>query len=181
MNQYQDPFEQTTESVTKSSGFSSFSSLLSSNENPITKHSRSLSMPSIHMTTYSSFDSENVSLESQSELNKIKQRSELSTEKQINFTSNHSNNLTSSLEINDMYYEKKSNPRQRFHSTDLLENNQIDERIKHSQRSMDNILLEQKSKSGIETRIDLKNSTLLSNSSPKMLRLDGLVIYIKYI
>jgi len=148
MNHYQDPFEQTTESVTKSSGFSSFSSLLSSNENPITKRSRSLSMPSIYMTRYSSFDSENVSVESQSELNKIKQRPESTIEKAIHFTSNHSNNLTSSLDTNEIYYEKKSNPRQRFHSTDLLENNQIDERTKHSQRSMDNILLEQKTKSG---------------------------------
>lgn len=97
-----------------------------------------------------SFDSEDVSLESQSELNQIKRQSESSTEKQTSLISDHSNNPQSSLKTNEIDFENKSNVRhRRFPSTDLLDNNdQNQERIKHSARSMDNILLEQKSKSG---------------------------------
>ncbi len=105
-------------------------------------------MPSLYMATFSSSDGENVSLKNQLGLNKIKQCPESSTEKQISLTSNHCNNPQSSLEAkNETYFETKPNGRQRFPSTDLLEDNQVQEKIKHVPRSMDNILLEQKFKS----------------------------------
>ncbi|CAF1960351.1 unnamed protein product [Rotaria magnacalcarata] len=53
--------EQTNESTAKSSGFSSFSSLLSSNEQPARARVRSSSMPSIHCPRFSSMDSANLS------------------------------------------------------------------------------------------------------------------------
>nr|ACF75482.1 rho GTPase activating protein [Adineta vaga] len=53
--------EPNNESIAKSSGFSSFSSLLSNNEQPIKINSRSSSMPSIRFTTFSSVDSSNLS------------------------------------------------------------------------------------------------------------------------
>jgi len=104
-------------------------------------------MPSIHMAIDLSFDSEDVTLESQSDLNQIKRQPESSTEKQTSLTSDHSNNP---LKTNEIDFENKSNVRhRRFPSTDLLDDNdQNQERIKHNARSMDNILLEQKSKSG---------------------------------
>ncbi len=135
----------------KSSGFSSVSSLLSANENPIMKKCRSSSMPSICIARFSSFDTENLSLESQSELTKIKRQPESFIEKPISSRSDHSNNP---LETNEIYRKNKSNIRQkRFPSTDLIGDNQIRDRMKHNPRSMDNILLEQKSKSGKNMRM----------------------------
>ena len=149
MNQYQDSYEQPTESVTKSSGFSSFSSLLSANENPITKNSRSSSMPSIYMAGCSSHDNDDTSLESQFELKKIKRRPESFVDKQNSLASDHSNTLQSSFETDEIYVEKKSSFRQqRFPSTDLLEDNEVPDRMKHNPRSMDDILREQKMQAG---------------------------------
>nr|ACF75516.1 rho GTPase activating protein [Philodina roseola] len=61
--QFQESYEQTNESVAKSSGFSSFSSLLSTGEHPLGTKSRSASMPSICIGTCSSIDSGSKSLD----------------------------------------------------------------------------------------------------------------------
>ena len=61
--QFQESYEQTNESVAKSSGFSSFSSLLSTSERPLRTKSRSASMPSICIAASSSIDSGSQSLD----------------------------------------------------------------------------------------------------------------------
>jgi len=145
MNQFQDSYEQTT----KSSGFSSFSSLLSANETPITKNSRSTSMPSIYMVTRLSTDSGDISLESQLELEKIKRQPKLFNEKENSSTSDPSNNRQSSLEIDGIYPDNKSNIRQqRFPSTDFLNNNEDQHRIQRNRRALNNGLPEQKTQLG---------------------------------
>ena len=58
------PSDQHNESLTKSSGFSSVSSLLSSQDQPVLVRLRSSSMPSIRLPTCRSFDSANLSYES---------------------------------------------------------------------------------------------------------------------
>ncbi|CAF4123854.1 unnamed protein product [Rotaria sp. Silwood2] len=75
------------ESIAKSSGFSSFSSLLSSNEQPIKIHPRSSSMPSIYCTRFSSFDSSNLSYSDQSDTNNVHCHSKLLLKKRTSDTS----------------------------------------------------------------------------------------------
>ncbi|CAF2955260.1 unnamed protein product [Rotaria sp. Silwood2] len=156
INQFHDSYEQTNESITKSSGFSSFSSLLSSNDHFIPVKPRSLSMPSLYKGTFSSFDSANISLESQLELDDIKQQRKLSTEQQLCPTSDHITNHQSSLETNQIncatvqnkinFFENRSNTQQkRFASTDLLDtDDNVQERLKHNPRSINNMLTQQK-------------------------------------
>ena len=130
--------------------FPQFSSLLSSNEHPLTTKSRSSSLPSICLATFSSSDSANLSLESQSDINDIKQRPKSFIEKDIN----HLNNPQSSFKTNQtfqngIYIKNKPKIQQtRFASTDLLDKNQVQERIKPNQRSVDDILVQQKQKQG---------------------------------
>ena len=102
MSPYQDSYEQTIESVTKSSGFSSFSSLLSSNENLLSKKGRSSSLPSIYMPPRLSADSGDISLESRLDHEKNKRRSDLFHEKELNATFDYSN-LLSSGETDEMH------------------------------------------------------------------------------
>jgi len=64
--QFQESYEQTNESVAKSSGFSSFSSLLSATEPSLTTKTRSVSMPSICIVACSSIDSGNKSFDENS-------------------------------------------------------------------------------------------------------------------
>ncbi|UJR16038.1 hypothetical protein I4U23_002952 [Adineta vaga] len=77
--------EPNNESIAKSSGFSSFSSLLSNNEQPIKINSRSSSMPSIRFTTFSSVDSSNLSSDDHLDTNTDTQYcSEFTIDKSIN-------------------------------------------------------------------------------------------------
>ncbi|CAF0914469.1 unnamed protein product [Rotaria sp. Silwood1] len=157
-NQFHDSYEPTNESITKSSGFSSFSSLLSSNDHLLSTKLRSTSLPSLYKGTFSSFDSANISLESQLELDDIKQQRKSSIEKQYYVTSDHNDNQQSSLDTNQInyatvqnkidFFENKSNIQQkRFASTELLNtDNDDEERIKHNPRSMNNILTQRKQK-----------------------------------
>jgi hypothetical protein len=111
-------------------------------------------MPSICLATFSSSDSANLSLESQSDLNDNKHRPKSFIEQQTSFTSDHLKNPQSSFKTNqtfqdDIYRKNKPHSRQkRFSSADLLDTHQIQERLKHNQRSMDNILVEQRPKKG---------------------------------
>lgn len=91
--------------------------------------------------TSSSYDSEDCSLESQPDLNKLKRQTQLSIENQTDLVFDQSSNPSSS-------FETKPNIRQRFPSSDLIDDNQMQERIKHNQRSMDNMSFEQNCKSG---------------------------------
>lgn len=133
--------------MTKSSGFSSFSSLLSANETPITRNSRSSSLPSLHMLACSTY-SRDTDLDSKNSLEilTIGSRPISAIEKL-----NSSKKLQTSTE---QFYTRKIRPirHKRFPSTDLLGNNDNDDRMKHNQRSMDNILLEQKTQSGTFSR-----------------------------
>ncbi|CAF1260883.1 unnamed protein product [Rotaria sordida] len=156
INQFHDSYEQTNESITKSSGFSSFSSLLSSNDHLLSTKSRSTSLPSLYKGTFSSNDSANISVESELESNDIIQQRKLSIEKPSNLTSNYINNHQLSLQTNQInyitiqnemdFFEHKSNIQQkRFASTDLLNtSDNIQEQTKHNPRSLNNILIQQK-------------------------------------
>jgi hypothetical protein len=135
INQYQDSYEQATESVTKSSGFSSFSSLLSTNENPIIKRSRSKSMPTIYMPTRLSTDSGDMSLESHLDLEKIKRRSDIFNEKENSLLYDYSNTLQSSLETDEICLD---NQQQRCPTSEM----------QRHQRTMANSLHDPKTQTG---------------------------------
>ncbi|CAF2227618.1 unnamed protein product [Rotaria magnacalcarata] len=138
INHLQDSYEHTNESITKSSGFSSFSSLLSSNDHLVSSKSRSASMPSLYITTSSSCDSDN-----QLEVDESKRRRKQSIGKSeiLKSAPMNSNNQTS-FEVNQNHCENKSDMGQtRFASTDLLNTtNNVQQRIRHYPKSMNNIL-----------------------------------------
>jgi len=73
--------EQNNESITKSSGFSSFSSLLSSNDHQVSLRARSSSLPSIPCAIFSSMDSSNYSDNDQSDNHDVQYRSRSVIEK----------------------------------------------------------------------------------------------------
>jgi len=79
--------EQNNESITKSSGFSSFSSLLSSNDHQVPLRTRSSSLPSIPCTIFSSMDSSNFSDNDQSDNHDVEYRSKSVIEKPISHIS----------------------------------------------------------------------------------------------
>jgi hypothetical protein len=100
------------------------------------------------METFSSFDSAHLSLQSQSD----HRRQKTLIDKQTNFTSDGLNNPRSSLQTNRINREtdqNKSNIRsKRFASTELLDTRKIDESKKHDQRSMGDILIKQRQRTG---------------------------------
>ncbi len=91
-----DSSEKHNESIRKSSGFSSFSSLLSSNEHPTLTRTRSSSLPSIPHAISSSTDSGNFSLNDRSINLRTHYRSRSFIEQLRNYTSGQSNSLQSS-------------------------------------------------------------------------------------
>jgi len=88
--------EQNNESITKSSGFSSFSSLLSSNDHQVLLRARSSSLPPIPYATSSSNDSSNFSYNDQLHKRHEQHRSNSVTEKPISHLSYQSNSQQSS-------------------------------------------------------------------------------------
>ena len=110
----------TNESITKSSGFSSFSSLLSSAEQTTRRKSRSMSLPSIYGKTRSPLDSANASFDSSIGTDEKKSRSKLFIDPTMNGNCSHSTNRSETNEI--IVVERK-----RFASTDLLDPNPEEE------------------------------------------------------
>ncbi|CAF0790114.1 unnamed protein product [Rotaria sp. Silwood1] len=139
------------ESITKSSGFSSFSSLLSSNEQPIRIHSRSSSMPSMHCTRFSSFDSSNLSYSDQSDTTNVRYRSKSILEKKPIDTSaqlDSQQSFTTCLEVDfstDQEDDEISVIENRVSNIDVIKDQQ-----RTKQRST---ILEQKHRSDIPSQL----------------------------
>ncbi|CAF0894438.1 unnamed protein product [Adineta ricciae] len=113
-NQFHDSYEATNESITKSSGFSSFSSLLSTNDHhPVTASSRSKSMPSICIETFSSLDSTNSSFENQIDSDAVAQETTTNRQKSVDKTRKIS-------KTNSTGFFQDSRPK-RYGSIDLLD------------------------------------------------------------
>ncbi|CAF1117700.1 unnamed protein product [Adineta steineri] len=142
-------YEQKTESVTKSSGFSSFSSLLSANDHHVTANSRSSSMPSILMETFSSYDSRNSSLENSTDMNNVKQRKISFTEKPTDYTTDHFNKRRTYLDTNQNQINTRP---KRYGSIDLLDIKKDEHNVKHNQRSLDDIIVQQRQKTDNTSR-----------------------------
>jgi len=135
--------------MAKSSGFSSFSSLLSSNDQPIRMNSRSSSMPSIRFTTFSSVDSSNLSYDNVLDSNDLQCCSKLVIE---NETSDISKQLNSQQSFITCFEGQDNNKSQinilqkRFPSADLInEEDRTKERL---------IILKEKHKSGKNVYLD---------------------------
>jgi hypothetical protein len=135
--------------MAKSSGFSSFSSLLSSNDQPIRMNSRSSSMPSIRFTTFSSVDSSNLSYDNVLDSNDLQCHSNLVIE---NETSDISKQLNSQQSFITCFEGQENNKSQinilqkRFPSADLInEEERTKERL---------IILKEKHKSGKNVYLD---------------------------
>nr|ACD37555.1 Rho GTPase activating protein [Adineta vaga] len=137
-NQFHDSYEQRNESITKSSGFSSFSSLLSSNDHPVTANSRSKSMPSICMELFSSIDSANSSLKSQIDFD----RQQTTIEKE---SLDHLNKTRTSSKINSKSFYQDNRPK-RYGSIDLLDSKTDYESRKQNATTMDDCFVQQRQK-----------------------------------
>ena len=129
--------------MAKSSGFSSFSSLLSSNDQPIRMNSRSSSMPSIRFTTFSSIDSSNLSDDNLLANNDLQYRSKFVIDSGINDTYNQVNSqqsFTTCFEGEENNESQINILRKRFPSADMVND---EERTKEQL-----IVLKEKHKSG---------------------------------
>ncbi|CAF0873127.1 unnamed protein product [Adineta steineri] len=145
--------DQNNESITKSSGFSSFSSLLSSNEQqrPMKINSRSSSMPSIRFTTFSSIDSSNISFDDQLDNDNLKYQSELVIDKQLNNTFNRQQSfITCCQGEENNEYDQINILQKRFSCADIINN---DDRMKTRLN-----ILEEKYKSDIPSQILSKSN-----------------------
>jgi hypothetical protein len=135
--------------MAKSSGFSSFSSLLSSHDQPIRMNSRSSSMPSIRFTTFSSVDSSNLSYDNVLDSNDLQCCSKLVIENETNDSSKQLNSHQSFITCFEGQDNNKSQInilQKRFPSADLInEEDRTKERL---------IILKEKHKSGKNVYLD---------------------------
>lgn len=143
--------------MTKSSGFSSFSSLLSSTDPPLEKKTRSVSMPSICIAVSSSIDDLSTHLDDSAFEQTSRARRPMSfTEDTLHSsstqtTSHLANHPSSQLEtfINT---DHSSTTQTRFASTDLLEIHSNEEKRTKSSGSADDILLKSKDETSTNER-----------------------------
>ncbi len=96
--QQNDSCEKHNESIRKSSGFSSFSSLLSSSDHQILGRTRSSSLPSIAYPTSSFLDSANFSIDGRSYDHIIPYRSKSFIEKMTNYKSDSPQSSTTCIQ-----------------------------------------------------------------------------------
>lgn len=123
-----DSYEQTNEAVTKSSGFSSLSSLLSSNEHLTPTKVRSTSLPSLHVLPLPSCERTSFRFDIQSERSDVERQKKFLAENRSLYVSDRNNE--SLTYHSDRHQANKPILRHtKCASAELLDNNRVDDMV----------------------------------------------------